>query len=273
MKLINGKLAFDITNHDSSKTTPAQSVLSRFQDDVKAYADSANDIGVPKMKHLNDAIIQAYFNGNEGADQLLSEALVSIQELKTSLEKIRESDGKMVRNTIPLLHQAVNLVDMSQGNELVKNSKTRFLLNRFAKQNSFIWIELLFGSLLSTKGEADLLRLNPYIDAETLTSVFHLVSVVMLRANRLGHTNRAIGIVIGLESLLKKILKVPVENRALEGRTLIPKLIQVSEDLSKTIVMGRYYITFKETSLSFIFDPRYLVFEFVWNIQLINLVS
>jgi hypothetical protein len=86
-----------------------------------------------------------------------------------------------------------------------KTLKTRFILNRIAGQNSFVWIEFLFGSLLSSKGEEDLLRLNPYLSTNTLAALFSLVMLSMLKANRLGHTNRCIGTVIGLESLLEKV--------------------------------------------------------------------
>lgn len=86
-----------------------------------------------------------------------------------------------------------------------------------------------------------------------------------------------------------------------KGKILIPKLIQVGEELANTINMTRHYmnkatatavtsntattasntssintsattttaITEKSKSVvSFTFDPRYLVFEFVWNLQL-----
>jgi hypothetical protein len=54
---------------------------------------------------------------------------------------------------------------------------------------------------------------------------------------------------------------------------LIPKLIQVGEELSKTITMARHYMeqvapVTGATDTAYAFDPRYLVFEFVWNIQL-----
>lgn len=49
--------------------------------------------------------------------------------------------------------------------------------------------------------------------------------------------------------------------------SLQPKLIQIGQDLSSNIAMGRYYMR-RNPSGDFTFDPRYLVFEFVWNIQL-----
>jgi hypothetical protein len=62
-------------------------------------------------------------------------------------------------------------------------------------------------------------------------------------------------------------LRIPKDERKAQGPTLLPKLIQVGEELSKNITMARHYITMSNTG-TMDFDPRYLVFEFVWNIQL-----
>ena len=62
---------------------------------------------------------------------------------------------------------------------------------------------------------------------------------------------------------------MPLSERAEEGKVLIPKLVQVGEELAKTITLARHYVTtVAATTGLYSFDPRYLVFEFVWNIQL-----
>lgn len=58
-----------------------------------------------------------------------------------------------------------------------------------------------------------------------------------------------------------------MSQRAANGTTLGPKLVQLGDEMAKTITMARHYMT-KRADASFDFDPRYLVFEFVWNIQL-----
>lgn len=95
---------------------------------------------------------------------------------------------------------------VSESTEIKDYDKTRFILSRIAGQNSFVWSEFLFGVLLSSTGEIDLLKLNPYIDGNTLQVLLHLVTITMLRANRLGHTNRCIGTAINLEELLVKVM-------------------------------------------------------------------
>ena len=79
-----------------------------------------------------------------------------------------------------------------------------------------------------------------------------LITISMLRSNRLDHTNRCIGIAISLEALLQKILKIPTDQRTLQGPILMPKLLQSGEELSKNIAMARHYIVSTPTgSLDF----------------------
>ena len=308
---VNPELAFDVSKHEHAQTAPAASVLNRFRDDVAAYAEHANTAKASKVVHLSDRDIAAFFErGDPQAEQTLRRALTRVQHLVIKLQQLRDADALMVQDTIPLLERAANFVPVSpalsedtadagaadagagaarEGTEKKKvkatdAAKTRFLLNRVAGQNAFVWVEFLFGMLLSSKGEADLLRLNPYISAGTLTTVTHLITMSMLRANRLGHANRCIGTAISLEALLSAALKVEPAKRAERGKVLMPKLIQVGEELAKTITMARHYVTKvsgssnavqsqslqppQQQQLGFSFDPRYLVFEFVWNIQL-----
>jgi hypothetical protein len=112
-----------------------------------------------------------------------------------------------------------------------------------------------------------MLRLNPFLDEKSIQTMLNLVSVGMLRANRLGHVNRCIGAVIGLDALLQKVLSLKHDQKLPQGSVLAPKLIQAGEDLSKNITMARHYMTPLGNG-QYSFDPRYLVFEFVWNIQL-----
>ncbi len=72
-------------------------------------------------------------------------------------------------------------------------------------------------------------------------------------------------------TLLLKVLKMSIPERKDKGPTFAPKLIQVCEDLSKNLTMARHYMSKsmdKSGLANFTFDPRYLVFEFVWNVQL-----
>ena len=55
--------------------------------------------------------------------------------------------------------------------------------------------------------------------------------------------------------------------RVEQGIILGPKLIQLGDEVAKAVTTGRHYMT-RNADGTYTFDPRYLVFEFVWNIQL-----
>ena len=282
LPIINPVLAFDVSAHEAAKTAPAQSVLTRFKDDVDAYATRANTMNIVKFGKLADNVILDYFNSQSSSHMPEAEISETERAMQDELDRakllmkkfryLQESDTSCVKDVVPLLEIVANWVsfDLNKDSKDLKASKTRYLLKRFSGQNSNIWIEYLFGVLLSTQGESDLLKLNPYLSAETISTLMNIVSIIMLRSNRLGQTNRCIGTLINLISLLEKVLKIHRTERVEKGATLAPKLIQLSEDLSKMITMERYYMNKQSKSDSglYSFDPRYLVFEFVWNIQL-----
>lgn len=265
---VDRNLAFDVTEHEASKTAVAHSVLSRIKDDVAAFADTANHAPVTKISQLSDLDVRNFFAGVEGSEKKMIEAHQLLKSLLQQLYQLRDSDAQMVEDTIPLLERASNWVNVDEEiDSELRKSKTKFCLKRTAGINSSVWIEFLFGILISSKGEEDLLRLNPYLSSSTIKEMLSLITISMLRSNRLGHTNRCIGIAINLEALLQKILKIPAEQLSLQGPILMPKLLQSGEELSKNIAMARHYIASTPAG-SLDFDPRYLVFEFVWNIQL-----
>jgi hypothetical protein len=203
---INPELIFDVSPHEASKTAPARSVLGRFNDDVKAFADEANTLPLLKMVELTDGNVLDYFRDDLVAKERLREGQKQLQTLMSKLEVRRDIDSSMIQNTVPLLETAANWVRLDASDDAAsRRSKIKFLLSRVAGHNAFVWIEFLFGALLSSKGENDLLKLNPYLQSSTVNTLFGLVAACMLRANRLGLTNRCIGTVISLQALLKKV--------------------------------------------------------------------
>ena len=219
--VVDSNLAFDVSGHDAAKSTPAMSVLSRFKDDVAAYATQVNSDPVLKVLKLTDKLVYNYFSGDTAAEEFLTDALKRVKFLHKKLILLRDSDADMIYDTLPLLEKASNLVPLSSqsprttltsstsssssGDEVNDPHKMRFILNRVAGRNAYVWKEFMFGILLSSQGEADLLRLNPYLPPQTVRIIMSLVTVIMLRSNRLGQTNRCIGMVISLQGLLEKV--------------------------------------------------------------------
>jgi hypothetical protein len=200
-------LPFDVSRHESAGTAVARSVLDRIEADVKAYAGYVSSTPVTRMIHLTDADVAAFFAGDLKAEDDVQRALSEMRELQVKLRRLKDDDERMVQDCVTLLEKASNWVDISEDALTTeqKAARLRFLLQRTARQNAPVWIEFLFGTLLSSSGDADLLALNPYLDEKTRTGITKLVTTCMLRANRVGHANRCIGAVISLENLLTKV--------------------------------------------------------------------
>lgn len=286
---INGKIIFDVSKHEASASKPAKAVLKRFNDDVAYFANDANSQLQLKLSDMHDGIIDKFFRKDAGAARTLNkDARDKLRQLKNTLDTILSRDSNMIQNIVPMMETAANWVSIEPGdsNEL-KVQKIKFKLGRVSGHRAFVWIEFLFGSLLSSNGDEDLLRLNPFLTGPTVDLLFALIAACMLRANRLGLANRCMGTLISLQAMLDKVLKIPLEERMEARETAAPKLIQLSEELAKSIAMGRYFMNpavgggggnantagtgAKAANLiksCYEFDPRYLVFEFIWNIQL-----
>ena len=271
---IDETLAFDLTKHSAAQSAPARAILARFRDDVKAFASFANESAIIEMNSLSLQTIKQFFASNNSdlmtSREELDKALISTRNLHTALNHLKEMDHRFVQEIIPLLTHLVNHVPLNKSDDQ-KEQKLHYLLRRESGASTKIWIEFLFASLISTQGIEDLKRLNPYLTSVGCLpdEVMHMISLCMLRANRLGHTNRCIGSVISLEKLLQTVLSLDANKVSTQGDVYVPKLIQLSEDVCKTVTMGRYFMkTVSEVASGYEFDPRYLVFEFVWNIQL-----
>jgi len=128
---INPILSFDVTRHEAANTAPAISVLNRFKDDVAAYANAANTESIIKISKLLDQDVLNYFKGDENAQIHLQQALDNLNLLSLKIQQLKDSDLRMVQDTIPLLHKAANWVYIHEADSAeLKQKKTRFIMNK-----------------------------------------------------------------------------------------------------------------------------------------------
>ena len=184
---VSAALPFDLKAHDAACTSVAVSMLDRLHADVKHYADCENAAKMEMMRHLGQRALTEFFNGS-GTEADLRAARDGLDTLLDELQELRDRDSRMVHDTIPLLSKAINWLALdTKGNT---PDRVKFALRREADLVSTIWIEFLFGALLSSAGEADLQRLNPFLPTKTVRLVMDIMNSVVLRANRIGHANR-----------------------------------------------------------------------------------
>jgi hypothetical protein len=106
-------------------------VLNRFKDDVAAYANAANTESIIKISKLLDQDVLNYFKGDENAQIHLQQALDNLNLLSLKIQQLKDSDLRMVQDTIPLLHKAANWVYIHEADSAeLKQKKTRFIMNK-----------------------------------------------------------------------------------------------------------------------------------------------
>jgi hypothetical protein len=299
---VHGKLeALDgVVDHDAASSAVAKSMLARMTKDVAAYAADANQRVEGRMKGVDDIELASFFTKKSGAgDSTMQAASKSLASLLADLKQMRNEDAKSISDVIPLLRHSANFVQLGSSvsasaalesaspEEREQLGRTLFVLKQACRQVPEVSVEFMFGATLSSKGAEDIEALNPYLKAETLDLILRLVGVTMLRANRVGHANRCIGMCVRLLSLVDSALRTSAGSteRATAAETLVPKMAQASAALAEGLQSQRHFMHEVDSSPEsdqagsaaasgstdrpgIEYDPRFLIFEFVWNILL-----
>ena len=141
-----------------------------------------------------------------------------------------------------------------------------FALRRFAGQEALMEPQFLFASTLSTTFRDDMKRLNPYIEDSDMDEILQILVGVIMRSSRIGHINRCILMAIKVQKLLRK---ADTASSKSEMNTLRVKAEQISQSFAKLLMTRRHFMSrSNEVKGAWNFDPRYLIFEFTWNIIL-----
>ena len=257
----------EVSCHPAAQSAVAKSMLKRMKDDVVAHHEQP----MPKLKCLSTEVLQTVFSGSDDDSARRSAAQTCVEkvnELLRKLQQLRAQDTEAVRGISLLSNTVVNYIDLTAGGFEGRLERSKFVLRRAASQAAEVWPEFLFASILSSKGEQDLQRLNPYVPASHVETVIQLVMLGMLRANRKGHLSRCIGATVILLKLLREAVdKCPAQ-------TSFPKLMQAGDDVANMIAAGRHFTSLAHggdgllDATAVLLDPRFLIFEFTWNILL-----
>jgi thiol-disulfide isomerase/thioredoxin len=164
----------DVGGHEAATTAVASQMLSRMQQDVAAFASAANSERAAKVAGLADGDLAAFFANAPGADAALAAAAGTLRTLAAELAALRDGDARAIDAAVPLLKQAANFVDVESHahGSAARRDRVQFQLRRCARQAPEVWMEFLFGSLLSSQGAADLRKLNPYLSPRTRTAAW-----------------------------------------------------------------------------------------------------
>ena len=269
---LRGELPFDLRAHPAARSLVAKSMLARMGKDILWWAERTNASTTLELAGLRSLELEAFFSSGAGPEQEqpIREALTRLTGLLSDLERVRQGDADYVTQCVPLVLDAANYVGLGEASSEARHEKVKFVLKRFSRQECTVWLEFLYGALLSSQCSSDLTALNPHLPDAVGGCLLQLVTIAILRANRIGQTNRCIGAVKQLTTLLSKQLSIVSPAERTKGRTsVMPKISQHAEAILGQLSAKRHFMEAAGGEPgSFSFDPRFLVFEFTWNIML-----
>ena len=200
-------------------------------------------------------------------EQILSTQAI-LDELVAALDQLRATDSHYVETALPWLIAAANAVptahpqlqsggmemelsdggDGSHGESTGASSASTgadgqpgadretllFLLKRFSRQEVTLWLEFLFGTLLSSAQTLDLTVLNPFLSAAAVQSLSAVLVASILHANRVGMVNRCAADGRDLQRLLRllssavstRLAVLSAEIASLQQQQLAPEALR-----------------------------------------------
>ena len=301
-------LPFDVSSHPSARSTVARDILDRLEGDARGFASMLEGSNVPFISSLGPEDFELLQNESfSDQKENLAHAISTIDaveehlsQIAESLQKLHHRDSRFVDRTIlQILDLCNEIPDLDRGHEGPTEDTAElicFFLHRLKNLRSSVTIELVIGEHLSSTGEEELLILNPYIKEPS--KVTRLVSSMLLHTSRVHHANACVAMTRSLTLLLSSLKnKLEFQKRAVQqGQseslqfsislsssdsdlkssgshsssilTSLQKIQHSSSSLAKLITSKRHYGSYSAGEATFSYDPRFLVFEFIFDILL-----
>ncbi|KAL4139988.1 hypothetical protein PRNP1_015417 [Phytophthora ramorum] len=259
---VGAVLPFDLSQHPAAQTVAAKDLLKRLGDDIAINAQAVNE--------SKDAFITGITPVNllsPGGQGPSSSTVENLQKLIHLCEKMRASDRKMVEEGITMLEMLLNEIRGDiRGNADQVVAADRFVMERHVGLYPRVTFDFLTSLLASDSFEADLKARNPF--AVNVTSdLVEKILLVLFLCSRIVHINRTVQ---ATRALVKNLngLTIPQSGEDWSGRVKTTR--QASRDLADMLLSKRYYLhgQVESAASGWRFDPRFLVFEYVFDILL-----
>jgi len=271
---VDEHLGFDVHAHPDAQSKVAQDMHRRLVRDMADYAAATNLSLCTLCKFLPAPAALLQLSAEEQAPALAA-AAAELEELVRLLDLQRSADMRFVLSSLPLVVRAVNAVPLEACTPEDERRRRLFALRQISGAECKINLELLFCSVISCNGAADLRRLNPFIaDPDHL---LNLVVAAILHASRVGQVNRCLieakelqAELQALQARLRLAAAPPcaASSSALEEARLketVSRVTHKAETLAGLLSTKRHYMRETEgTEGTHEYDPRFLLFEFTW---------
>lgn len=231
---VDSNIPFDLRQHPTAKSPVAEELLSRLEGDLKNYATSENSIENAHFHLLTPMLVD-----KSSAKDCIS----SLTILKELLLKHRSKDYARMLELMDTIQNSVNKIANGNG------QFDEFMLEKSVCIQSWTTVNQLVSCYLSTNFHDELFKFSPSLSMEEKETLTNLIFELLLCTNQMGHVNRCL---VQIEQLL----------RLLNLKNVKSSILHASKELGALLSSKRTYM---KTNA---FDPRYLVFEYLFDIML-----
>ena len=281
---VNWKTQTDTYNNDipfkvpdEALSTPvANEMIRRLKGDVGRFAGMMSNREIPILRGLSSDEIDSMIKGDAISGIQVLDNLIS------SLSQFQDADAKLVKAQISEVVAKSNAIPLPKGGRGNRTEdltrRIRFALRRLTGEVASVDMPHLAALFISSRSIDDLREVNPYTE-----DTIPLVTPILILSNRISHANAAKTAAENLRSLLLKAMPrdATLARQTSTGSTgdfprcgtssstaqtdvsqLELRIKHAARALAELLVQKRHYI--HEGT----FDPRFLLFEFMFNIRL-----
>eukprot|EP01060_Flectonema_neradi_P040006 TRINITY_DN8997_c1_g1_i1.p1 TRINITY_DN8997_c1_g1~~TRINITY_DN8997_c1_g1_i1.p1 ORF type:complete len:4144 (+),score=716.08 TRINITY_DN8997_c1_g1_i1:58-12489(+) len=269
----NTDIPFKVPDHALS-TPVANEMMRRLKGDVNRFSSMMTNRSIPILKGLSDDEIDVIIRGEGiGGIQVLD-------DLISALSKMQDADSEVVKNQISEIvakSNAIPLPKSGRGNRTEDlTRRIKFALRRLTGEVASVDMAHLAALFVSSKSNEDLQEVNPYTE-----DTIPLVTPILVLSNRISHANAAKTAAENLRTLLLKAMprdsafarqtstgstgdfpRCGTSSAQADLTQLELRIKHAARALAELLVQKRHYLC--EST----FDPRFLLFEFMFSIRL-----
>ncbi|KAH0483650.1 MAG: uncharacterized protein KVP18_004957 [Porospora cf. gigantea A] len=283
-----GREAMDLPNrlknHISAATRVGRETIKRFSAEIQAVQQLSKVAKPGQMSFLQLEEVERSLDSPEALAKVVQYA----EMLKALLTKTFLQDGRFVDAGIKLVAQFANSARHVSSPDQLHYARS-YEVGVLTGSEPVASFDALVTLLMSQSAETAIQRFNPFLSAEMTSDILSLVGTVLLIVNRRSQSARCLHDVI---DLLENLARYPLSVDSAEREKLVSSTKMLSKSLATNLSQARHYAhtgqddtvgdfvdwqtlgwsqdhtSLFDKSCFVALDPRFLVFEFAYNILL-----
>ena len=269
-------LPFDLGPHPASKSHVANLIMERLDDDVQTFKAQVDNSRIACVVGLTSDVLESLFaaaSADTSRDDVaaavatLARASSALNLLKSDLESVLGDDVAYISAALDVVLETATRIPKGSS-----NGEEEFELLRMHGARTALIFDHITCTLLSSAAEGDLKEVNPFLGDDDVATILALTQAILLRATRVAHTRRVIAAVSqvygSLSSLSNNLSGSATKGSSLVDEAFRSKLAYQVTHLGEALVCERHYGALDPQSGALVYDPRFLVFEYIFDILL-----